>query len=732
MPPTLSGSATRHENGGPPARPWWGIVGLIVILGTGFLLSWHSLGDLDIWFHLRAGEDLLAGQGVTQVNHYSFTEPDHQWVNHEWMFQALAAFTGPSISSGTAEPEVTGWNALRAALVVLILLVALSGDHLPRRLSGREGPSWAVWAGVPVLAGLLLIWPRLTLRPELFSYILLILLVRNLEQFFQEEPRVPTSGPGRWLAMFNPRFPGGRVFLITLIWAQFHGFSALAPILVILAWISSYVRYPAPGARKSTGPFLRQSALLLVLTILALTLTPNGVKGLLMPLKALTQFQQNQVDLRATVSELVPLQDSPDSLGLTIGLYRISLACGVLWILATLGRISMLRILVFLAAAVGAWLNQRTIGFFGVAFMLLFTGAPHRPWRLVKPGNWPNLPHLMAPLAGLTIFILVAVILWPQVTGDGFYLKEGVGRRFGTGVNPARFPVMAASRLGPSSSQPLFANLDAAAFMLAQTGRPVFIDGRTEAYSAGMWAEYLTIKRGTDKSLERLKSRGVVSICLATGGGSFDRLAGALLESPMWELVTAEGAGLLFQRSEGVASGTGATEVLNAAAHRCLDLAAEGSTARRADQCLAAGKLFQWAGNEKEQEAAFRKGLSNRSDHPALNHNLGNLLLDQQDYAGAYGFFKAALAGNPRLSGSALNAGVCLMRQGDFLEASQFFEKAVGISPKKSGAWVNLAVARHQVGDRPGAIKALERALEMKKDDPRLNNLLREWKSGAG
>ena len=71
---------------------------LILVLLVAGLLGWHSLTDLDIWFHLRAGQDLLAGNGFPQINTYAFTDPEHPWLNHEWLFQALTAWTAPGVN----------------------------------------------------------------------------------------------------------------------------------------------------------------------------------------------------------------------------------------------------------------------------------------------------------------------------------------------------------------------------------------------------------------------------------------------------------------------------------------------------------------------------------------------------------------------------------------------------------------------------------------------------------
>ena len=221
MPPPSPAREVQPRHARRPYVIWWGILPLLIPILTGLLLSWHSLSDFDIWFHLRAGHDLLDGQGVTAVNRYSLTEPDRPWVNHEWMFQVLTALTGPGISSpenGGSLPDVTGWNLMRSGLTLLLLLTILWGDGGITRLLGREGPAAAAWTGVPVLAGLLLLWPRLTIRPELFSYFFFVLLVRWSEQFFRMSCSAPSSVAGGsgsigsgWLTHLDPRRKAARV-----------------------------------------------------------------------------------------------------------------------------------------------------------------------------------------------------------------------------------------------------------------------------------------------------------------------------------------------------------------------------------------------------------------------------------------------------------------------------------------------------------------------------------------
>jgi Tfp pilus assembly protein PilF len=159
-----------------------------------------------------------------------------------------------------------------------------------------------------------------------------------------------------------------------------------------------------------------------------------------------------------------------------------------------------------------------------------------------------------------------------------------------------------------------------------------------------------------------------------------------------------------------------------------LGAAEDGSPARRADRCLAAGHLFFFAGAVALQEAAYRRGLSFKPEHPTLNHNLGNLLMERQEFAAALPHFLAALENNPRLSGSALNAGVCQMRLGRPNAAASSFRRAAAIDPNRFEAWANLSAALSRKGDLPGTIQALEKALELRPQDRRLEQRLQELK----
>lgn len=711
-------------NNPPPAGtggsrgPWLlRMAALAVPLLTGLLLSWHSLGELDIWLHDRVGRDILAGQGFTGVNTYSFTEPDHPWTNHEWLFQVLTAWTGPG-PEGPLEPAIHRWNLLRAALTAILLALLLAGDGLPARRRGPEDPHWwGSWLAVPLLLGMLLLWTRLVLRPELVSFIFLVLVVRTLDR-----PLAEWSPTGRWPDLISPRRPLGRTFWLTVAWVQFHGFSALAPAVLLLALAARALESLLPGRFPRQPAPRRLWAAGLPMLLGALCLSPSGLDGLIYPLRALGQFQGPGLDLRSSISELVPLLQTRDSLGLTRLAFLVSLGWSALWIGLTWGRISLLRILLLAAAAAAAWAGQRNLGIYAVAFLLLHTGArgPLLPGPLARPLG--RLPRPALGLLGLALVLGVAVPWWTRIIDDSFYLAEGVSRRFGSGANPGRYPEPAAALLRSRPDLKLFANLDAAAFLLDRTSARLYIDGRTEAYSQAAWTAYAKIKAGDGQAVALLGRAGCEAVFLGVQTGAFTPLARALQQDPDWNLAHLDAGGLLFlpQPASVLAPRIEGLDGILPGPESAL------SPIRAADHCLAWSIALAASGHQGLQEQALRRGLEFRPDHPVLGHNLGNLLLARDRFREALPLFTGALEVNPRLAGSALNAGVCHMRLGQPEQARPLFARAAAIDGQSFEAWANLGQACRQLGRRPEGLRAFRKALALQPGNPMLQAMVRE------
>ncbi len=684
-----------------------GFAAWAALLIVGLMLGNHTVSDQDLFLHDLAGRRILAGDGVPRQNEFSFTAPQHPWVDHEWLFQAVVAAVG-NLTGEDLASRASAWHALTLLITAALLAILLAGDDLAWR--ARRGTPPSPWLLLAALLGLAMLWTRLQLRPELVSMVFFVVVLRQVEAAFRTGDD-GTPATTRWRDLVDPRRAAGRAAWTTVAWAQVHGFYLLGALIWLAVGLTGgHGRRPRPGPRALAAAGAAAA-------VLAGLLTPNHVEGLLYPLRVLGQFTGGGPDLRETISELVPLLQSPDGLHLTIAAYLASLVWGAVWVAATWGRVPRGRLVIWLLAAVAAWQGQRNLGLYAVVFLLLHTGLrPGEAWPARRWGR-PRARWLL-PAAEVVVAVLVLAVGagWARdIASSRFYLREGEARRWGRGLTPANFPLRQAAAL-PGGLR-LANNIDAASTLIRLGAGAVCIDGRTEAYPPAAWREYAVVKAGGDDALAMLGRWQVQRVVLAHRNQAAHPLLRTLLQSPAWHLVDADDAGVLL------ASGAGeppADVLRRGAAAFAAQLPAGGRRdVRAADRCAAWAALLNLAEAGEPARDLLARARTLCPDHPVVLHNLGNQHLAAGDFAAAADLFRQAAALNPRAAGSFLNAGVCAFRMGRSAEAAALIARATRISPRWFEAWVNLAEVRRAGGDRDGARRAYAKALALR-DEPRL------------
>lgn len=159
--------------------------------------------DTDVWWVAAAGRLMLHGGRVIRENTFSYTDPGHAFIMHEWLLGPLYAFGlerwGPAFFNAVAVATLGlgvtllgTWatrqarHATTALLVLLVALVCFSG----RFLSARP-------TGLALLFPLAMVW--LAFRPT-----------------------------------FTP-FSGALAVLLELVWSNTHGSFLLGPLLLVVA-----------------------------------------------------------------------------------------------------------------------------------------------------------------------------------------------------------------------------------------------------------------------------------------------------------------------------------------------------------------------------------------------------------------------------------------------------------------------------------------------------------------
>ena len=96
-----------------------------------------NLPSVDLTYHLRAGAEILAGEGIPTVDTWTFTAAGTPWTDQQWGAQVILA----------AVYQVGGWTGLvvfRAALIGVIF-GCLFADRLAARARHATGGLADAW-----------------------------------------------------------------------------------------------------------------------------------------------------------------------------------------------------------------------------------------------------------------------------------------------------------------------------------------------------------------------------------------------------------------------------------------------------------------------------------------------------------------------------------------------------------------------------------------------------------
>jgi hypothetical protein len=222
--------------GEPPSK---GVMGRKEILWLALLIALYSLPlaftlrpsiDLDIWWHIRAGEWIVQNQTIPQTDPFSSHGQDKTWVAYSWLFEVL-------VYGLYAHLGLSGILLFRASVC---LAIALAIQLLVR----RSRPQFILEGGL-ALAAVVLCAPLMWERPWLFTILFYILTLQAVSDF--------RRGKATRLFFLLP--------LVYILWANLHiqfvqglfllGLACAAPVIDrILGIVSDVGDTCRPGSRR--------------------------------------------------------------------------------------------------------------------------------------------------------------------------------------------------------------------------------------------------------------------------------------------------------------------------------------------------------------------------------------------------------------------------------------------------------------------------------------------------
>lgn len=412
--------------------------GSVALMALTFLACAHlyTMGDPDLWGHLRFGLDILQAGTLPQADPYSFTAHGAPWINHEWLAEVLFA---------------EGWLAAGAAgivwlkLALALLTVGIIFRHL------RQQSVSPKLSAVVMLPWLVMIPAFSLIRPLHFTLPCFAALLTVLYE--------SSYGRTRPLWLLTPLFA---------LWANLHG-GVLAGVALLAIWVGCLALFDRGRFWLALVPALTAAA--------ATLLNPYGYQLLEFLLRTATVH-------RPEIIEWEPMRATSAN-GIS---YLICAAAAVAGLIRSRLPKPLPLMLVFSVVALLPFAAIRHGSLALLAVMVI--AGPHmadavrgfrndmKPRRLVLPAWAP-----LAPL-GLTAVLFTNVLHKPPVIE----------------VPAAKFPVEAVRVLKASGVKGNLINrFNWGEYILWHLGPgvQVAIDGRRETvYTKPLYEKYLRFQEG--------------------------------------------------------------------------------------------------------------------------------------------------------------------------------------------------------------------------------------------
>lgn len=452
-----------------------------------------SVGS-DTWWHLKAGEWMLANRAILRTDIFSLTRQGSAWIYPGWVAQILLYTAYQTFS-------FAGLNLFTAFMVVAAFAFVWCTQE------GRDLLKAFVLLLAAAASGVY--WSA---RPQIISFVLAGYFLYVLYSFRQGRPRLLWSLP---FAM--------------IFWANVHGGFAIGFLILGVYICGEFVQLVQEVEktdrdwRSAWDQHKREIVRLLsvsLLCVLSVSINPHGPQMILYPFKTISiQVLQNYIQE----------WQSPN-------FHEAQVLPFLLMLLLLIGTISgsrrkvdpteLLLVLVFLPLAL---LASRNIALFALVAVPVITRhldgvLDHRNKGL---GAAAQVPESAAKWLNLTIFLLLGVV-------SGLQISKSLSSQANQDAIEAKFPVHAVEYLrNVQTTKNLFNSYNWGGYVIWELHPEYFsfVDGRTDLFDDEILNEYLVSWQGLD-GWERVFERWDIELALVEPWAPLR----VRLESQGWEV----------------------------------------------------------------------------------------------------------------------------------------------------------------------------------------------------
>ncbi|HET6381265.1 MAG TPA: hypothetical protein VFH63_09610 [candidate division Zixibacteria bacterium] len=210
--------------------------------------------DGDVWWHIRAGEEVLRTGAVPRMDTWSIAGAGREWTSQDWLANVILA-----LGENAGPWGYTALSVLFGALTVLAFWILWRAVALRYPQAGWA--SRVVWLAI----GLTLAGPVMGVRVQVLDLLLATVVIWTCWRYLVDPRR-------RWLVLLP---------LTAAIWANLHAGWVLLFLLggavLVGEAIDRLLRRRLVGPPPLTWTQLRDLAAALVVSAAALVVNPNGI-----------------------------------------------------------------------------------------------------------------------------------------------------------------------------------------------------------------------------------------------------------------------------------------------------------------------------------------------------------------------------------------------------------------------------------------------------------------------
>lgn len=505
----------RIANSVLPDDQWQRYILVFLLCVYGYLSS-HKINFVtaDLGRHLKNGELFFEQQMIPTTNLYSYTYPNHPFVNHHWgsgvifyLVKSLSGFVGLSLFY------------LIASLITFSIFF-----HVAWKFAQFDLAALVALSVIPVLGS------RTEIRPELFSYLFSAL-------FF-------------WIGLnyIHNRISSRALFvlpLLELLWVNLHIYFPLGIVIIALFLLETSIIAVSQKDRNRLAQ-IKVLASVLLLSLFATLANPFGLAGAFYPLGIFEDYGYRLVE-NQSVWFIEKLITFPPARYFKLAFILLLVS----WIIELINfkkkqffLVSLVLSILFSVLAWTAIRNFTLFGYFALPIIAINLNQVTRQRRLIAD----NFLLTIAMFLILVVMVGLYPAYWSNRQERGFGLRKGV-------TNSAEF------FLKEQLQGSILNNYDIGSYLIyyLYPKEPVFVDNRPEAYPATFFKQTYIPLQEKEERWQELDVRYNFNVIFfyrhdATPWGQHFLVQ--RVDDPQWAPVYVDDYAIIFLKRKGPNQGT--------------------------------------------------------------------------------------------------------------------------------------------------------------------------------